>query len=131
MAIPFLVTLGLLCHLFLSVLIYSDERKNGNDMERKAWLIVSAQLMFSDNDAVILFYDYECILGKDISFFLGSTKISVLKETNQYSFYFIFFSLPFPSHLSFLTQTMTEYVPLVYRVTSKMLLAYLLKRVPL
>ena len=96
MAIPFLVTLGLLCYLFLSVLIYSDERKNGNDMERNAWLIVSAQLMFSDNDAVILFYDYECILGKDISFFLGSTKISVLKETNQYSFFlFYIFLYPF------------------------------------
>ena len=31
--------------------------------------------------------------------FLVSTKIFVLKETNQYSFYFIFFCLPFPSHL--------------------------------
>lgn len=65
MAIPFLVIWGLLCHLFLSVLIYSDEKNNGKDMERKAWLIVSTQLMFSDNDAVILLYDYECILGKD------------------------------------------------------------------
>lgn len=65
MAIPFLVTWGLLCHLFLSVLIYSDEKNNGKDMERRAWLIVSTQLMFSDNDAVILLYDYECILGKD------------------------------------------------------------------
>lgn len=96
MAIPFLVTWGLLCHLFLSVLIYSDEKNNGKDMERKAWLIVSTQLMFSDNDAVILFYDYECILGKDTILFLGSNKISVLKETNQYSFFlFYFFLAPF------------------------------------
>lgn len=38
-ATPFLVALGSLCRLFLSVLAYSDEKNNGDDMERKAWLI--------------------------------------------------------------------------------------------
>lgn len=38
-ATPFLVTLGSLCHLFLSMLTYSDEKNNGNNVERKAWLI--------------------------------------------------------------------------------------------
>lgn len=50
--------------------------------------------MFSDNDAIILLYDYGCILGKDIIFFLGVYQNFCPQGNQSILFLFYFFLSP-------------------------------------